>query len=303
MRYLKPRSVDEASEALAGGARALAGSTDLMVRLGRMEDWPAALVDLKGIAALGGIRPLAPGEEGAPGDEDIAPAASGARDDGDGAGGLRLGALVTLAELKAAPALHAWPALAGACRVFAARQIRNRATLGGNLANASPAADTVPVLAAYGARCVTNRRALPVAELATGPKRTSLAPGELITALELPAPPAGARSFFFKLAPREAMSIAVVSVAGCLEMDGPVVRRARLVLGSVAPTIVRAREAEAVLAGRRLAPETARAAAAAAAEAARPIDDLRARASYRKTMVARIVAYELSRLAREYAHS
>lgn len=277
MRYLKARSVEEASAALAGGARALAGGTDLLVRLGRMEDWPPALVDLKGIAALGGIR--------------------------EQAGGLRLGALVTLAELKAAPQLAAWPALAAACRAFAARQIRNRATLGGNLANASPAADTVPVLAAHGARCVTDRRALPVEELATGPGATSLAPGELITAVELPAPPAGARDFFFKLAPREAMAIAVVGVAGRLEMDGPVVRRARLVLGSVAPTVIRAREAEAALAGRPLTAETAREAAAAAAGAARPIDDLRARASYRRTMVARIVAYELSRLAREYVHS
>ncbi|MBN2170271.1 MAG: FAD binding domain-containing protein [Candidatus Krumholzibacteriota bacterium] len=300
MRYLRPRSIEEASAALACGARALAGGTDLLVRLGRMVDWPPALVDLKGIDALKGIRPLAPGENGAPGDDEIAPAAGGGELP---TGGLRLGALVTLAELKALPELAAWPALAAACRGFAARQIRNRATLGGNLANASPAADTVPVLAAYGARCLTDRRALPVEKLATGPGQTSLAPGEIITALELPAPAAGARSFFFKLAPREAMAIAVVSVAGCLEMEGPVVRRARLVLGSVAPTVIRAREAEAALAGRRLTPEVAREAAAVAAGAARPIDDLRARAGYRRTMVGRIVAYELSRLAREYAHS
>jgi len=273
MQYSRPARLADALAALAaagGAARPLAGGTDLLVRFGREAPWPAALVDLKALPELHVFI--------------------------DTPAGIRVGAAVPLADLYAAPALGAWPALAEALRLFAARAIRERATLGGNLANASPAADTLPPLIAYGARCVTDRRTLAVEDLMLGPGRTALAPGELIVAVEIPRPAPGAASFFHKLAFRDAMAIAVVSVAASLEIAGGEVKRARIALGAVAPTVLRARAAEIALVGWPFTREAIAAAAAAAAAECAPIDDLRATAAYRRTMVERLLAYHLGRL-------
>jgi len=271
MRYGRPLTLDDAlAELREGGARPLAGGTDLLVRLGREEGWPAGLVDLKALPELRELR--VEGEH------------------------LRIGAGIPLADLMGAPELAPFPLLTEAMGAFAGRQIRERATLGGNLANASPAADTLPPLIAYGAVCVSDRREIPVEALATGPGETVLAEDELILALRLPPPAASVRGFFHKLASRDAMAIAVVSVAGALEFEGDRVREARLVLGAVAPTVMRAAAAEAELRGNTLTPERIRSAAAAAAAACRPIDDLRASAPYRREMVKRLLAYRLERL-------
>ena len=272
MRYDRPQTIADAAAALAAGdARALAGGTDLLVRLGREQGWPAGLVDLKSLPELQGIEVR----------KDV----------------LRVGAAAPLADLHAHPALAAWPALAESLRVFAARAIRERATLGGNLANASPAADTVPPLIVYGARAVTTRRELPVEEVATGPGRTQLEAGEIITAVEIPRPPVGAVSVFHKLAFRDAMAIAVVNVAAQLVLEGRVVREARIALGAVAPTVIRAHAAEAALIGKPLDDARIAACAAAAAADCAPIDDLRGTAAYRRTMVERILVYRLGRFA------
>jgi len=269
--YARPQGLDEAVRSLKGGARALAGGTDLLVRLGREEDWPPGLVDLKSIPEL---RVLEVNKKG-----------------------LRLGAGLSFAELLASHEIAAYPALHEACRVFAARQIRSRATLGGNLANASPAADVLPPLVAHGASCRSDRRLIPAEELCRGPGVTVLAPDELLVCVELPRPVPGCRSFFHKLASRDAMAIAVVSVAAYLEMDGELAKSARIALGAVAPTVIRAREAEAALAGGPLSSERiARAADAAMAESS-PIDDIRGSARYRRLMVGRLLEYHLARLA------
>jgi carbon-monoxide dehydrogenase medium subunit len=271
MRYEKPATLQAAVAALsASGRRALAGGTDLLVRLGRESPWPAGIVDLKGLPELRGI------------DQDEQ--------------GLRIGAGVCLAELAAAPQLVDYPALAEACRVFGARQIRARATLGGNLANASPAADSVPPLVVYEAHCSTDRRGMPVEQLATGPGETVLAADEIITEIVLPPPAAGARSFFYRLATRDALAIAIVSVAGLLELEGRRVRRARIAVGAAAPTVFRAFDAEDELAGASLDTDVIARAAAAAAAAAQPIDDVRATARYRRLMVERLLAHELMHL-------
>ena len=252
------------------GARILAGGSDLLVRLGRVEPWPAALVDIKSLPGLGELR-----------QSEV---------------GLELGATLRIADLHAAPELHCYPALREACRVFAARQIRERATLGGNLANASPAADSMPPLIVHGAICHTSVRNLPVEELCKGPGSTCLADDEFITGITLPPAREGSLSFYHKLATRDAMAISIVGVALCLEMEKGVVLDARVALGSVAPTVIRARQAEAVLIGSRLEPEAVAEASRLARNEASPIDDIRASAGYRSVMVERILGYRLGRL-------
>lgn len=270
MRYARPGSLAEALAALRDGGTALSGGTDLLVRAGREEPWPEVLVDLKALPEL--------------------------RTASESVRGLRLGAGLPLADLLDAPALAAYPALRSALARFAGRQIRERATLGGNLANASPAADTLPPLICCDARCVTDRRVFPVGELMTGPGATILAPDEILLALELPKPAPEARSFFHKLAGREAMAIAWVNVAVCLVLKAGRVLEPRIALGAVAPTVIRALAAEDLLRGESLSPTRISAAAAAAAAACAPIDDIRASADYRRAMVERILAYELGRL-------
>jgi CO/xanthine dehydrogenase FAD-binding subunit len=271
MRYLRPTRLADAITALSEtGGRALAGGTDLLVRTGREQPWPAGLVDLKALPELHELRL-------------------------DGST-LRIGAGLPLADLITAPELTPFPILREAMGVFAARQIRERATLGGNLANASPAADTLPPLLCHDARCVTDRRVIPVGGLATGPGETCLAVDELIIAIELPLPAPSSRGFFHKLAPREAMAISRVTVCGLLELVEGEVAELRIALGAVAPTVIRARKAEDELRGGALEPERiARAAAVAAAECS-PITDLRAGADYRRSMVERLLGYELNRL-------
>ncbi len=271
--YRRPKNLGEAAEALAAsGARGLAGGTDLLLRLGRDEAWPPGLVDLKALPELQGVERRG--------------------------GLLRIGAATPLTEIRESAELRAFPALAEAIDRFAARAIRNRATLGGNLANASPAADTVPPLVIHEAVCLTDRRRVPVAELATGPGETILEDGEIIVAVEIPLPPDDARSFFVKLAPRDAMAIAVVNLAALIVVREGRVALARLALGSVAPTVIRARGAEGRLEGSGFDAEAIAEAARLAAEEASPIDDIRATADYRRLMIERLLNWELGKLTK-----
>lgn len=273
MNYHRPANLDEARRALAEpGARALAGGTDLMVGMGHAAPWPAALVDLKSLPELQGLE----------------------RNNGV----LRIGAATTLSELRESPHVESFPALAKACRHFAARQIRNRATLGGNIVNASPAADLVPPLIAHEAVCVSDHRRIPLVEFTTGPGRTVLEPGEILVAVEIPIPPKDGRAFFVKHAPREAMAIAVVNLAGFFVLREGRVALARIALGSVAPTVIRARRCEVLLEGEPLGDSVIAEAVRAAVEEAAPIDDIRATARYRNLMIARLLRWELSNLGK-----
>jgi CO/xanthine dehydrogenase FAD-binding subunit len=269
--YSRPKNIGEASKALAvSGALGLAGGTDLLVRLGRDEAWPPGLVDLKAVPEMQGIQSQN--------------------------GLLRIGAATPLSEILESKAIEHFPALDSSLRSFAARSIRNRATLGGNIANASPAADTLPPLMVHEAVCVTQHRRIAVADLFLGPRKTVLKPGEIIVSVEIPQPPDDAQSFFVKLAPREAMAIAVVNLAGLIVQRDNKVILARLALGSVAPTVIRAKEAEALLEGSPLTDDAIKQASLAASEAASPIDDIRATADYRRRMVLSLLDWELRKL-------
>ena len=248
-------------------ARPVAGSTDFLVRW-RQGFWrPACVVNLKGISGLGRIT-YSPQN------------------------GLRLGALATVQAIETnAQVRRRYQALATGATSFAGVQVRNLATVGGNVCNASPAGDTLPALLAFDAQCAitgpNGARSLPLTEFFQGPGRTALQPGELLTQLTLPPPPPRTGSLYIKHSPRGAMDIATVGVASVitLEEDGVTCQDARIALGAVGPVPFRAAEAENQLKGRELSPDALAQAAESARNAATPIDDVRGTAAYRKDMV------------------
>lgn len=275
-RYIAPARLIEALAALGapGGATVLGGGTDLMLALhnGRVQA-AERLLNIRRVAGLDAIT------------------SEGAR--------LSIGALVTVSRLLEDPlvAAHA-PLLKLAAARFASEQIRNAATVGGNLGNASPAADLAPPLLALDARVALARlegdtiatRWLPLAQFFTGPGRTARTPAELIVAVDLPKAAPGAVQRFYKGGTREGLDISSISIAlGARCSDSGAWHDVRLALGAVAPTPLRATAAEAVLEGARLddgfAETAARAARAAAEQDARPIDDVRASAWYRRELV------------------
>jgi carbon-monoxide dehydrogenase medium subunit len=267
--YYEPATLAEASALLAQGrgrASLLAGGTDLLVEIREHLRRPESVVNLKKI----------PGIE---------------RLEYDEQGGLRLGALVTARQVETSAVVNEkYAGLAQAARELGSIQVRNRATVVGNLCRASPSADTAPPLIADGAAIEVfgpnGRRTLLLEEFFTGPGKTVLGPGEIAVGLALPAPPPRTGKVYLKHGRRRAMELATVGVAVTLALaeDGSC-RQARVVLGAVAPTPIRARAAEAALEGRPIGDEAIRAAAEAAAAEARPISDVRSSAGYRRAMV------------------
>ena len=205
--------------------------------------------------------------------------------------GLRLGALVTIQTLEQHPAIRQhYPALAAAAASFAGVQVRNLATVGGNICNASPSGDTLPALLAYGAGCTLSgpegRRQVALEQLFTGPGQTVLAQDEVLTEITLPSAPASTGSLYIKHSPRGAMDIATVGVASAITVDrSGVCTEAKIALGAVAPTPLRAHAAEESLRGKQPDAELLQAAAELAISSATPIDDVRGTAGYRREMV------------------
>ena len=280
-----PRNLDGAYAALAAApadapARPIAGGTDLMVALtGELGEPPASLVDLWAIDALRGISIDGPA--------------------------LVLGALTTYTDIRRSPLCREHvPALVEAAATIGAAQIQNRGTLGGNVANASPAGDTLPVLLAADAVFVLGSRRgerdVPAAEFWTAYRRTALAPDELLLRIRIPL--ATDREMRFrKIGTRRAQSISKVVLAAAWRSDAVAVvprgawRDVRVALGSVAATPIRARATEAVLEGRAPTPETADLAAETLAGELSPIEDVRSTAEYRRLVAARV----LHRIVRE----
>ncbi len=274
-RSAVPTSLDEAVRLLAADPelRPVAGCTDLMVcEPEKRADLPAVL-DLLRVPELSGIRELT---------------------EGDHAGGLEIGAAATFAEIRRSPLVRArYPALAAAAAVVGGWQIQNRATIGGNAANASPAGDSLPVLLVLDAEAVAasaaGERRIPYREFHTGYRATALRPGELLAALRLPPPPAGSRQAFRKVGTRAAQAISKVVVAALGRVVGGRFDLFRLAAGSVAPTPVRLAEVEAAITGCPADAETAALAGRLAAAAVTPIDDVRSTADYRRFALERVV--------------
>lgn len=279
----RPASVHEALALLAArpDAAPLAGGTDLLVQLRDGRRPPSVLVDL-GELGLGGIRVSDAGTE--------------------------IGAATRMDVIAAdAHIRRFYPALAAGAAVVGAWPIQCRATLGGNLANASPAADTAPPLLVEGATVLlvstTGERRVAVEDFFLAPGRTALARGELILSVVLPRPPmvSGARLFerFVKVGPRREQIISVVSLAGrALVLPDGTLAEVRLALGSVAPTPLRARRTESVLNGKRPAGATRREALLTLEEEIAPIDDVRAPARYRRIAAAVVLDRFLTEASR-----
>ncbi len=279
-RYVAPGSLDEALALLADestASRLVAGGTDLLVELDRGEHGGTELlVDLGRIPGLADIKI----------DRDV----------------LRIGALVTHNQVVASDLCRtrALP-LAQACYEVGSPQLRNRATVVGNVVTASPANDTISALLALGAsveiESAAGRRVVPLAEFITGFRSTDLAPGELVTALAVPALADDQLGIWVKLGLRRAQAISVVHLAAVLTMDDGRVADAALALGSVAPTVLLVPDIAEVLVGRPLDGEAIDDAAAAATRTAAPIDDVRSTAAYRSEMVGTMTRRALATLA------
>lgn len=279
VEFIAPTSPEQASAALLSGganARPLSGGTDLLVQLRSGRLAPGLIVDLKRIPEAIGIR-----QEG---------------------GGFVIGAAtpgITLSEHRALGL--AWPGVVEAANLIGSTQVQGRASMAGNLCNASPAADSVPALVAARATCLIvgpkGRRTAAVETIAVGPGRTSLAPGEFVLEIRLPPRPPRSADAYLRLIPRTEMDIAVVGVGVSLTLDAAgVVTDARVALGAVAPTIVVANDAAAALLGSR-ADEAALAALDAAARAAcSPISDKRGTIEYR-TKIAGVLARRVATIA------
>lgn len=277
--WIGARSLDEALQRLAEDATLvpIAGGTDVMVaiRMGGLRE--GRLLDLWRLDELRGVHVT-----------------------GDG---LVLGALTTYTEIAAHRGIAArWPLLAAAARVSGAWAIRNRGTVGGNVANASPAADTPPALLAYRARLelasARGTRWVDYGHFHTEYRRTVRAPDELITRITVPAPPEDGVHLYRKVGARRAQAISKVCFAGVASVRGGALADVRLALGSVAPTVVSASRTAAWLEGRRPADVDLDEARALIEAEIAPIDDLRSSAAYRRRVSGNLLAQFLEESAR-----
>jgi carbon-monoxide dehydrogenase medium subunit len=268
--YFAPESLDEAVAILrehGDGGRLLAGGTDLVVQMKEAGLRPSCVVSLRRLRELRGIT-------------------------FDEQRGLRVGAMTTMAEVAEHPIVRQrYPVLVDGASIVGSVQTRNMATLGGNVCNAAPSADTAPPLLVLGAQADIagpgGRRQVPLDQFFVGPGRTVLAQDEVLLGLAVPTPAPRTGGRYERHTPRAEMDIAVVGVAALvtLEPDGDLIREARIALGAVAPTPVRAPEAEAFLAGQPPSNEAFERAAELALLAARPISDIRGSAAFRRHLV------------------
>ncbi|MBU1041255.1 MAG: xanthine dehydrogenase family protein subunit M [Proteobacteria bacterium] len=298
MNVVFPRNMAALFKALdEPGARVLAGGTDLLVRLRSHPDsGPATLVGLDRLPALRGVAEDSGWEPGL-GTKDGRGDGSPSESVGPGTlhRALRLGAATTHAELLAHPLIRArLPVLAQALADLGSPPIRNMGTLGGNICTASPAGDTLPPLLALGAEvelaAKTGTRRLPLASFLLGPGRTALKPGEVLAAVCVPVPGVDVRQHFEKVGRRDALAVAVVSLAALVRTGhGGKIVEAHLAWGSVGPTVWRCPEVEAALAGRKLSLTALTEAASIVRSQVQPIDDVRASADYRREVAGNLL--------------
>jgi carbon-monoxide dehydrogenase medium subunit len=268
--FYQPATLQEASRLVienGPGGRFLAGGTDLVIAMKEKGLLPKYIVDLKRVPGLSGIR-----------------------ENSDGS--ITLGALTTMREIETSPLIKKkHPFLAQSAAEVGSIQIRNRATIGGNMANATPSADTAPALIALNATATIASgggvRTLALEEFFKGPGQTVMSADEILTEITIPETAPSLVGEYIKFSPREMMDLAYVGVAVAYNLgakdkkcDG-----VRIVLGAVAPTPIRAKRAEAVLEGQVLTDALAEKAGQIAAEESKPISDVRSSADYRRAMV------------------
>lgn len=265
-KYKRANTLKEASELLSDRARVMAGGTDLLVLMKKGELNPKLLVDIKGIEELQEIR-------------------------FEKDGSLVLGSLVKVRTIETSPVIQEkFPLLAQAAKTLGSVQIRNRATVGGNICRAAPSADMAPPLLALGASVrIVGRggeRTVALKDFFTGPGQTVLESDEILADIRVPRLPARAGTRYLKLGRRAAMDLAAVGVAAVVALDDSgVCSDVKIALGAVAPKPIRAIKAEQVIRGAEIEPALIREAARLAADESAPISDHRSTAQYRKKMV------------------
>jgi len=266
--YESPKSLDQALSLLAAAGekgRVLAGGTDLLIQMRAGVRQPDQVIDAKAIPELQ-VLSFSPRE------------------------GLRLGAAVPCYRIiEDSTVRQRYPGLVEAAGLIGSVQIQSRCSLGGNLCNGSPAADTIPALIVLGAVChiagPKGARTVPVEDFVLSPGRTVLQPGELLVEFRIPAPKPHSSDCYLRFIPRNEMDIAVVGVGASVTLNGETCTAARIGLAAVAPTPLFAKEASASLVGKPLNESTIAAAAALAQQVAVPISDMRGTAEYRKHLV------------------
>ncbi len=267
--YVVPGSLDEALETMKEHAphlKPLAGGTDLLVELKNNLNGPQVVMDLSGLPELRGVE--------------------------ETSAGLRIGAMVTHTEIEKDPLIaeHV-PAMMAAAATIGGVQTRNMGTIGGNLVTAVPSLDSGPVLLALDAQVTVaaagGKRQLPLTEFFVGPRQTALAPDELLVDILIPTVMLGRRASFRKFGLRKGQALALVNAAASVAVEGGRIAEARIALGAVSPTVIRAMSAERVVTGKQINDADAlREAAEVAVTEAQPIDDFRASAAYRRELIA-----------------
>ena len=266
--YCAPTNLPEAISLLgqySSAARLIAGGTDLLTALKERTDRPEYLINLAGLAELCFIRY-------------------------DPETGLRIGAAVTVRAVEKSDVVRLYyPVISQAAATLASVQIRNLATIAGNICRASPSADLPPALLVLDATVKLagplGERIVPLVDFFTGPGKTVLRPDEILTEIRLPPSQPDRGAAYIKHSPRRAMDLASVGVAAAITLEAGLCRQARIALGAVAPTPRRSFQAEALLTGQIPTPDLILQAAEAAAAEANPISDVRASAAYRRQMV------------------
>jgi CO/xanthine dehydrogenase FAD-binding subunit len=268
--FYQPTTLQEASRLFkekGPGGRFLAGGTDLVIAMKEKGLLPNYVVDLKRVPGISGIR-----------------------ENPDGS--ISLGALTTMYEIETSPLINKkFHFLAQSAAEVGSIQIRNRATIGGNMCNATPSADTAPALIALGATAkisgATGERSVSLEQFFRGPGQSVLAADEILTEIVIPKTPAGLVGEYIKFSPREMMDLAYVGIAVAYDFatQTKTCSGVRIVLGAVAPTPIRAERAESALEGQSLSEALAEKAGNIAAEEAKPISDVRSSADYRRAMV------------------
>ncbi|MEP1208977.1 MAG: xanthine dehydrogenase family protein subunit M [Rhizobiaceae bacterium] len=284
MKYHSPQSFSDASAIAAnatGTTRYLAGGTDVLVQLRADIVTPDDLIDLK---QIDGVKDISCTDEG-----------------------WTIGVAVSGAEMSEHPDLHGeWPGVVEAMDLIGSTQIQGRATLVGNLCNASPAADSVPAMIAAGATVTlsgsSGSRDVAVEDVPTGPGSTCIAKDEIVSAVNIPRQVSNGGDAYLRFIPRTEMDIAVVGCGVNLQVDGDTITAARVSLGAVAPTVLLVEEAAAAIIGSKLDDAAMEKLAAAASAACNPINDKRGTIKFR-THVAGVLARRTAKIAYDRARA
>ena len=268
-KYLSPKTTEEAVSLISrhkAKAKIIAGGTDLVPQMKKGEVSPQVVVSISGVSDLNYISY-------------------------DQATGLRLGTLIPISAIESSPIIKSkFPMLAEAAGTLGSPVIRQRATIGGNLCNAAPSADTAPALLVLGAKMklvsTKGERLIPIEDFFTGPGKTVLKSGEMLTEIQIPNMPPQSGAAYVKQKRRLGADLAVVGVATLVVKENTLLKDVKIALGAVAPTPIRVKKAEAILKGKNPNEKLLEEAGQAASAESKPIDDARSTADYRRQMVA-----------------